>query len=123
MNTPFLVQPELESCIRTGVEPSAKISICSAGDLYFALEAVRKDSSAGDLQSRLCAGQTPFDNLCRTGRVFLIPLTLSSLVDGAFIDPYSEDLQLDSMVFQANAPEDSVRQLNMKEADNWGWNV
>jgi len=120
--TPIIDHTEIKSLITSSTCPS-DYSVFSAGDLFFALESVRKDSQAGGLHSALKNGTTPFQRLCRAGGILCLPLTAGSLIDGVFVDPYSEVLELDSSIldFQSIPPVESVRALNMKELRSWNW--
>lgn len=119
----LLTQPEIDCCVRMTQKFSPEFALCSVGDLFFVLEAVRKDSRTGRIQASLRQGDSLFHDLCRNGRIMLLSLSTAALLDGSFSDPYSDDLKLDLSVFGLDAPVDSVRALNVKELNSWGWDL
>jgi hypothetical protein len=123
MSVVLLQQPAIESCIRNKPHLEEDLSVCSAGDLFLVLDRIRKDGGAGRIRADICNGDTMFHSLCNKGRIMMLTLSGSTLADMAFVDPYGEQLELDKKVFRSNAPEDSVRELNVKELESWGWEI
>lgn len=123
MSVVLLQQPAIESCIRNKPHLEGDLSVCSAGDLFLVLDRIRKDGGAGRIRANICKGDTMFHDLCKQGRIMMLTLNGSTLADMAFEDPYGDKLELDKKAFNSNAPEDSVRELNLKELESWGWEL
>jgi hypothetical protein len=123
MNVVLLQQPAIESCIRNKPLVEEDLSVCSAGDLFLVLDRIRKDGGASKIRAAISNGNTMFHSLCNKGRIMMLTLHGSTLADTAFVDPYGDQLELDKKVFNSNAPEDSVRELNVKELESWGWEI
>jgi hypothetical protein len=121
VKTALLGQPDIEACIRTRAAVLAEFGICSVADLFFVLERIRKDPGAATPRAELCREANPFQGFCRAGRIVVIPLSDATLMNHGFVDPHTDELELDPIVFNTLAPEETLHALGLKEAAAWGW--